>query len=205
MAPSSLGPLVSPPPVPLPVPLPRHPSRSRGRARRLAEDASGGTGEEGSGDGEGGDEEEEEEVGLTPGAIPEVPFDGAPSVRFVFSARLDPAPERPGRKKGGKGQAGGKSKGGKGNRTLLEELKRRDLKGGGGGGGNAAGKGPIFSSLETEWTPLTRIREEHAPMPAPETKCMQVMSCVTIGVLSGVTLGVSSGVAWVYRRVQRPV
>lgn len=37
---------------------------------------------------------------------------------------------------------------------------------------------PIYRTLETGWTPLTRIRLEHAPMPAPETKCMQVFGGV---------------------------
>lgn len=41
-----------------------------------------------------------------------------------------------------------------------------------------ATKKPIFGSLETTWAPLTRIRQEHAPMPAPETKCMQVFGGV---------------------------
>lgn len=156
-----------------------------------------------------------------------MPFDEAPSVRFVFSARLDPAP---GRRRGGRGNARGKGKG-KGNngkKRLLEERQARDLKADGasdgvggvgvagagagssgkssvfarlreerhrwalkGGGGAASKKSPIFASLETEWTPLTRIREEHAPMPAPETKCMQVKSSATFGVSLRIVSGVS--------------
>ncbi|CAM9466158.1 unnamed protein product, partial [Ectocarpus fasciculatus] len=43
---------------------------------------------------------------------------------------------------------------------------------------NKAAAAPVLAEMVTEWTPLTRIREEHAPMPAPETKCMQVFGGV---------------------------
>lgn len=212
--------------------------------------ASGGGSQGGSESDSAGKEEasktdgaEEEPATLPPEFIPDVAFDEAPSVRFVFSARLDPVHSPPGasrnrghkRRKGvGKGTRKGKGEGESkddGHRRGLSpeasdleqehhgdgevgvasshpttvhgaqgfqsdgvqgtrgshnpgvQWRRRAGKGhGNGGAGNGRGRRapakPIFGTLETGWTPLTRIRQEHAPMPAPETKCMQVFGGV---------------------------
>lgn len=138
-------------------------------------------------------DKEEENQGSTESVLPDrfIPpsgFDDAPSVRFVFSARLDPSPV-----KGGRRRKRNKSNNiedraeptGQG----TNESDAQPPEGGGHGRGRELGwrqwnqweaqnagekEGSLFAKMETEWTPLTRIREEHAPMPAPETKCMQV-------------------------------
>ncbi|CAN0286099.1 unnamed protein product, partial [Ectocarpus sp. 8 AP-2014] len=150
--------------------------------------------EETVGDEEGGGEEDDglAAAALPAGFIPEAAFDDAPSVRFVFSARLDPAPtSSKGNKKGSQGGGGGASGGRE--RLLLqseeegkarwrwrwrrrgetEDGRRRMKK-----KKAASAAAPVLAEMVTEWTPLTRIREEHAPMPAPETKCMQVFGGV---------------------------
>lgn len=76
---------------------------------------------------------------------------------------------------------------GEGGRERGGSLRKRRTVGGEGvvamatkatGGGKQEQTLPIVHSLETAWAPLTRIRVEHAPMPAPETKCMQVFGGV---------------------------
>ncbi|CAM9543768.1 unnamed protein product, partial [Ectocarpus sp. 12 AP-2014] len=164
-------------------------SRTSGSDRRRRVDAlqdeEGTAGEE-----EGGGEEDdglEAAATLPPGFIPEAAFDDAPSVRFVFSARLEPAPmSSKGDKKRSQGGGEGGANGGR-ERLLLESeeegkarwLWRRRRRGETEDGRRRMKKGasaaaPVLAEMVTEWTPLTRIREEHAPMPAPETKCMQV-------------------------------
>lgn len=147
-----------------------------------------------------GGEEEEEEVALPPGFIPDVAFDDAPSVRFVFSARLEPAPPLPNqsnkRSEGARGKGDGRigydgdgsrerrlveRPGWRRRRLLLRRRRRRRQSAPAAAAVAAADagrrNGAIVAEMETEWTPLTRIREEHAPMPAPDTKCMQVRGC----------------------------
>lgn len=151
---------------------------------------------------EGGDGEEEEEeeaaAALPLGFIPEVAFDDAPSVRFVFSATLEPAPAFPNRSNKRSNGGGSVDAAGDGDGDGEGSRERRLVDDGGewwwwrrrrrrsqrvlavpatkAAATAAAGRrdGVIVAEMETEWTPLTRIREEHAPMPAPETKCMQV-------------------------------
>eukprot|EP00903_Cladosiphon_okamuranus_P017697 g16296.t1 len=151
----------------------------------------GASGSKGEGEGEDEEEEEEEEEEeketLPAEFIPDVAFEDAPSVRFVFSARLEPAPRNPknkhkgggGRKSGGGGRERERERGRdremRGRRLLSNRLWRRRRDATQGGGRN---RNPILVEMQTEWTPLTRIREEHAPMPAPETKCMQVFGGV---------------------------
>ncbi|CAB1098907.1 unnamed protein product [Ectocarpus sp. CCAP 1310/34] len=164
-------------------------SRTSGSEGRRRVDALGD--EEGNvGEEEGGGEEDDglaAAATLPPGFIPEAAFDDAPSVRFVFSARLEPAPtSSKGGKKGFQGGDGG-ANGGRGRLLLLQPeedgkarwrwrwRRRRETEDGRRRMKKApAAAAPVLAEMVTEWTPLTRIREEHAPMPAPETKCMQV-------------------------------
>lgn len=139
---------------------------------------------------------DEENQGGTESVLPErfIPssaFDDAPSVRFVFTVRLDPSPVKGGRRRKRK-----KSKNVEDRTEPAGDGKNESdtppVESGGHGRGRELGwrqwnqrearnagekEDSLFAKLETEWTPLTRIREEHAPMPAPDTKCMQVCLC----------------------------
>lgn len=201
---------------------------------------------------------ETDEDALPAGFIPEVGFEDAPSIRFVFSARLDPVylnsknsgSDITSSSNNGDARTGNKGTRGRRNTRRLDghgeeghlpsnhgHLGRRELLGVvasdaagvaddpasslnlGVTKGNKQGKStdsnkwgnvkpgnhygergtnwrkriakgkkkrrahhahraPILAELETGWAPLTRIRQEHAPMPAPETKCMQIFGGV---------------------------
>ena len=197
------------------------PPETKGKDTR---DDAGAHGDDGSGErqrrglwwGGGGNKIEEDQGGAArdlPGRfIPASGFYDAPSVRFVFTAKLNPPAAR-GRRKRNKGNSKSNSKGGDQDQGQgqgqhrLDEVKSQK-EGGGGEGGDERGRrrellwhrwnrgsrrgsggqddtdGSLFVKMETGWTPLTRIREEHAPMPAPETKCMQVCVCACVRFLN---------------------
>lgn len=149
-------------------------------AKQQQEEEEEGSAQTGSGEeGEQEEDGEEEEETLPADFIPGAPFEDAPYVRFVFSARLEPAPPNRNSNNNDKNKGGGGGGGasGGGRRLLPSKMWRRRRRRNDtarAATGTGRRRDPIVAEMETEWAPLTRIREEHAPMPAPETKCMQV-------------------------------